>query len=125
MKTLSAGLAACAVLAAACGRPAPKPGGDRTFDCTCPGPGAPSRPAPGGSELVGGLGNVHHPIKTSSAEAQKFFDQGVALTFGFNHEAAIRSFERAQQIDPKAPMAYRGEAWALGTNYNIEGGRPE
>jgi tetratricopeptide (TPR) repeat protein len=62
---------------------------------------------------------VHHPIKTSSSEAQKFFDQGVALTFGFNHEAAIRSFERAQQIDPKAAMAYWGEAWALGTNYNM------
>jgi hypothetical protein len=119
MKTLSVGLAACAVLAAACGRPAPKPGGTAPSTVPVPGPAAPSKPAPGGSELAGGLGNVHHPIKTSSSEAQKFFDQGVALTFGFNHEAAIRSFERAQQIDPKAAMAYWGEAWALGTNYNM------
>ena len=43
----------------------------------------------------------------------------MALTFGFNHEAAIRSFERAQQLDPKAPMPFWGEAWALGTNYNM------
>ena len=43
----------------------------------------------------------------------------MALAFGFNHEAAIRSFERAQQLDPKAPMPFWGEAWALGTNYNM------
>ena len=122
MKTVSVGLAACAVLAASCGRPAPKPGGTAPSTVPAvpaPGPAAPSKPAPGGSELAVGLGNVHHPIKTSSSEAQKFFDQGVALTFGFNHEAAIRSFERAQQLDPKAAMAYWGEAWALGTNYNM------
>src|SRR5205809_751712 len=76
-------------------------------------------PKPGGSELLAGAGNVHHPIKTTSPDAQKFFDQGVALAFGFNHEAAIRSFQRAQQLDPKAPMPFWGEAWALGTNYNM------
>jgi tetratricopeptide (TPR) repeat protein len=105
----------CAMCAAACGGPAPKPQPAAT---TTPAP-APAKPAPGGSELAEGLGNVHHPIATTNPEAQKFFDQGVALTFGFNHEAAIRSFEKAQQLDPNAAMPYWGEAWALGTNYNM------
>jgi tetratricopeptide (TPR) repeat protein len=108
------GLAVCAALAAGCGRPARPP--ESAAPVSAP---APSVPAPGGSELLAGLGDVHHPITTTSPEAQKFFDQGMALAFGFNHEAAIRSFERAQRLDPKAPMPYWGKAWALGTNYNM------
>ena len=41
------------------------------------------------------------------------------LAFGFNHEAAIRSFDRAHELDPKAAMPFWGKAWALGTNYNM------
>jgi tetratricopeptide (TPR) repeat protein len=82
-------------------------------------PDAPAKPAAGGSALLAGLGNIDHPIATANPEAQKFFNQGMALAFGFNHEAAIRSFQRAQQLDPQAAMPYWGEAWALGTNYNM------
>ena len=105
-------------MAAACGRaaaPTPQPAAPAPAAAVA----ATAKPAPGGSELLAGLGDVHHPINTTNPEAQKFFDQGAALTFGFNHEAAIRSFERAQRLDPKAAMAYWGEAWALGTNYNM------
>ncbi len=48
------------------------------------------------------------------------FDQGMAQAFGFNHEAAIRSFERAAELDPSAPMPHWGKAWALGPNYNLD-----
>ena len=48
------------------------------------------------------------------------FDQGLAQAFGFNHEAAIRSFERAAELDPSAAMPHWGKAWALGPNYNLD-----
>jgi len=47
--------------------------------------------------LLAGMGRHHHPIR-ASAEAQKFFDEGLTLVFGFNHEESIRSFERAIAI---------------------------
>ncbi|HEY7748734.1 MAG TPA: hypothetical protein VH933_08655 [Aestuariivirgaceae bacterium] len=70
--------------------------------------------------LFEGLGDHHHPISTTSTEAQKFFDQGLILTFGFNHAEAIRSFEKAHELDPKSPMPLWGKALALGPNYNID-----
>ena len=48
------------------------------------------------------------------------FDQGMAQAYGFNHEAAIRSFERASELDPNAAMPHWGRAWALGPNYNLD-----
>ena len=68
--------------------------------------------------LAAGLGNLHHPIHTSSAEAQKFFDQGLTLVYAFNHEDAARSFRRASELDPAAPMPWWGIALAVGPNYN-------
>ena len=65
-----------------------------------------------------GLGNLHHPVTTSNAEAQKFFDQGLRLIFAFNHEEAVSSFRRAAELDPKLAMAYWGIAEAIGPNYN-------
>jgi tetratricopeptide (TPR) repeat protein len=70
--------------------------------------------------LIEGLGNHHHPIATDSPEAQKFFDQGLVLTFAFNHAEAIRAFEKAHELDPKSPMPLWGKALALGPNYNID-----
>lgn len=67
-----------------------------------------------------GLGEHHHTIKTLNAEAQKFFDQGLILTFGFNHPEAIRLFEKAHELDPTSPMPLWGKALALGPNYNID-----
>ncbi|MDQ3012436.1 MAG: hypothetical protein M3X11_17215, partial [Acidobacteriota bacterium] len=61
---------------------------------------------------------LHHPVSTKNAEAQKFFDQGLALIYGFNHEEARRSFEQAARLDPALAMAYWGIALAVGPNYN-------
>ncbi len=60
----------------------------------------------------------HHRIATTSPEAQKFFDQGMTLLYGFNHPAAARSFRRAAELDPKAVMPHWGIAVVLGPNYN-------
>jgi tetratricopeptide (TPR) repeat protein len=70
--------------------------------------------------LLPGLGNHHHPIWTSNAEAQRFFDQGLKLVYAFNHEEAERSFRRAAELDPRAPMPWWGVALAVGPNYNLD-----
>ncbi len=64
------------------------------------------------------LGRYHRAVTTASAEAQKFFDQGLILTYGFNHAEAVRSFREAQRLDPECGMAYWGEALALAPNIN-------
>jgi tetratricopeptide (TPR) repeat protein len=70
------------------------------------------------AKLMPGLSNLHHPVTTKNAEAQKFFDQGLALIYAFNHEEARRSFEQAAKLDPKLAMAQWGIALAVGPNYN-------
>jgi tetratricopeptide (TPR) repeat protein len=77
-------------------------------------------PAPAPPKLYSGMGSLHHKIATTNPEAQKFFDQGLTLVYGFNHEQAIRSFERASELDPSAAMPYWGKALALGPNYNVD-----
>jgi tetratricopeptide (TPR) repeat protein len=69
-------------------------------------------------ELHPGLGDYHHPITTKSAEAQIYFDQGLTLLYGFNHDEAARYFQRAAELDSEAPMPYWGIALATGPNYN-------
>ena len=69
--------------------------------------------------LMPGLGDVHHPVSTKNRQAQQFFDQGLKLVFGFNHDEARRSFQRAAELDPKLAMAWWGVALTLGPNYNL------
>ncbi len=68
--------------------------------------------------LVTGLGNLHHPVSTKNAEAQKFFDQGLRFIYAFNHDEAARSFQHAGELDPKLAIAWWGVAEAVGPNYN-------
>jgi hypothetical protein len=69
--------------------------------------------------LMPGLGEVHHPVSTKNRQAQQFFDQGLKLVFGFNHDEARRSFQHAAELDPKLAMAWWGVALTLGPNYNL------
>ena len=69
--------------------------------------------------LMRGLGEVHHPVSTKNREAQQFFDQGLKFVYGFNHDEARRSFQRAAELDPKLAMAHWGVALTLGPNYNL------
>ena len=68
--------------------------------------------------LFDGLGNLQHPVTTDSKQAQRYFDQGMRLLFGFNHQEAIRSFRSAAQLDPECAMAYWGIAYAYGPHVN-------
>ena len=68
--------------------------------------------------LMSGIGDLDHPVTTTSPEAQKFFDQGLRLIYAFNHDEAARSFRRAADLDPRMAMAYWGIAEAVGPNYN-------
>src|SRR5947209_19246955 len=52
----------------------------------------------------------HHPIATTNAEAQGFFDYGLTLIFAFNHDEAVRAFQRAADVDPKAAMPHWGRS---------------
>ncbi len=67
---------------------------------------------------LSGLGNLHYAITTSSPDAQAFFDQGLRLTYGFNHAESVRAFQEAQRLDPSCAMCFWGEALALGPNIN-------
>ena len=66
-----------------------------------------------------GLGQVDHPVSTRNVEAQKFFSEGLAYLYAFNHEESIRSFRHSAELDPEIAMNYWGIALALGSNYNI------
>ncbi len=82
---------------------------------------APVGTAPAGPDTplyFGGQGARHLPVTTASAEAQRWFDQGLTLCYGFNHAEAIRSFEQAAAADPDCAMAYWGIAYAWGPHIN-------
>ncbi len=70
------------------------------------------------SPLFKGLDVYHYPITTNSNAAQKYFDQGLVLGYGFNHAEAARSFREAIRQDPQCAMCYWGLAYVLGPNYN-------
>ena len=70
--------------------------------------------------LLRGLGSWHHRIATTNPEAQKFFDQGLALLYGFNRYEALRSFAKAAELDPKAAMAWWGVAMSQAPHINMD-----
>ena len=68
--------------------------------------------------LYDGLGSYSRKITTNSAEAQRYFNQGLGFLHGFNHRAAIRAFQQAAEIDPECAMAHWGVALACGPHIN-------
>ncbi|WP_083267094.1 tetratricopeptide repeat protein [Mycolicibacterium porcinum] len=64
------------------------------------------------------LGSYHRPTDTPSPPAQIWFDRGMVWSYAFNHEEAVRCFERALQLDPDLALARWGIAYAVGPNYN-------
>jgi tetratricopeptide (TPR) repeat protein len=66
-----------------------------------------------------GLGARSYRITTSNRLAQRYFDQGLALAYAFNHAAARRAFRSAQALDPQCAMCFWGEALVLGPNINL------
>ncbi len=68
--------------------------------------------------LFENLGGLSMKITTQQPKAQIFFDQGLKLTYAFNHAEAHRSFMEASRLDPTSAMTYWGQAYALGPNIN-------
>lgn len=64
------------------------------------------------------LGTLRFPVATRSPAAQRYFNQGFVLLYGFNHQEAIRSFRSAAHLDPDCAMAYWGVAYASGPHVN-------
>jgi len=69
--------------------------------------------------LLPGLGARSFKITTSSADAQRYFDQGLRLAWNFNHAEAQHAFQKAQRLDPQCAMCFWGEAYVLGPNINV------
>ncbi|MGB5723021.1 MAG: tetratricopeptide repeat protein [Parasphingorhabdus sp.] len=72
-----------------------------------------------GAPLFEGMGAYNRNISTSSEGANRYFNQGMVLAFGFNHAESIRSFKAAQRLDPTCAMCFWGEALATGPNINV------
>ena len=66
-----------------------------------------------------GLGDYEFDVSTDNERSQYFFNQGLRLTYGFNHSEALRSFKEAARLDPGNAMAYWGWALVLGPNLNL------
>lgn len=92
--------------------------------------GCASRPASGSAQpaasaglpqqaqLFRGLGTHRRAVSTTNAEAQRYFDQAFTWMFSFNHDEAIRSFQRAADLDPNLAIAYWGIAFCNGPHIN-------
>lgn len=69
--------------------------------------------------LFDGFGDLHRDVGTRVPEAQRYFDQGLRMAYGFNHEAAGRAFAQAARLDPQCAMCVWGQALVLGPNINL------
>jgi tetratricopeptide (TPR) repeat protein len=72
-----------------------------------------------GAVALPDLGEHQRVVTTKSAQAQAFFNQGLALTYGFNHDEAARSYAKAGSLDPSCAMCWWGAAYTMGPNYNM------
>ncbi|WEK44546.1 MAG: hypothetical protein P0Y64_07095 [Candidatus Sphingomonas colombiensis] len=68
--------------------------------------------------LFDDLSATRLPLTTNNALAARYFNQGLMLSYGFNHAGAVRSFREAQRLDPGCALCWWGEAIALGPNIN-------
>lgn len=80
--------------------------------------GCRQEPPDNGALIYDGFGNYERTISTDVAAAQQWFNQGMQLMYGFNHDEAIRSFEQAAAADPSNPMPWWGIAHCQGININ-------
>jgi tetratricopeptide (TPR) repeat protein len=88
----------------------------------CAGNGArPAHPGQAAAELplITGLGPHRRPITTRAPEAQRYFDQGLAFLYAFNHDEAIAAFGKAEALDPTCAICAWGVAVACGPHINF------
>ena len=71
------------------------------------------------AKLLDGFGDLHRDIGSRVPEAQRYFDQGLRMAYGFNHEAAGRAFAEAARLDPECAICLWGQSLVLGPNINL------
>jgi hypothetical protein len=76
-------------------------------------------PASTAPPLFDTFGDLHRDVATRVPAAQRYFDQGLRMAYGFNHEAAGRAFAEAARLDPQCAMCAWGQALVLGPNINL------
>src|SRR5438105_870051 len=83
-------------------------------------PAQQSQPSPTGAlaPRLQNLGKHRFPVTTKNAQAQLFMNQGLNLSYAFNHAEAGRAYREAERLDPNLAIAFWGEALALGPNIN-------
>jgi len=86
---------------------------------TAPATAAKPEAAPADAPPLFQLGAHHFEISSSVPLAERYFDQGLAQTYGFNHAKAIRDFSYAAKLDPKCAICSWGVALAHGPNINM------
>jgi tetratricopeptide (TPR) repeat protein len=79
----------------------------------------PMQAAGGEVPIYRDLGSLAFRITTKSPRAQTYFNQGLRLSFAFNHAEAQRAFQTAQKADPDCAACFWGEALILGPNINV------
>lgn len=85
--------------------------------CEAPAPRTTAtQPAPA---LFESFGALHRDTGSRIPAAQRYFDQGLRMAYGFNHEAAGRSFAEAARLDPDCAICVWGQALVLGPNINM------
>jgi tetratricopeptide (TPR) repeat protein len=95
---------ALACLLVACGAPAPKPASVASSSLP---------------PLFDDVGELHRDIGSKVPGTQRYFDQGMRMAYGFNHEAAGRAFAEAARLDPACAICVWGQALVLGPNINL------
>ena len=85
---------------------------EKPADRPAPAPGQPLAPR------LQKLGVHTFRVSTKNARAQLFMNQGVNLSYAFNHAEAGRAFAEAARLDGRLAMAYWGQALVLGPNIN-------
>lgn len=86
---------------------------------TCKAPESRKEAAAPAPALFDNFGDLHRDIGSKVPAAQRYFDQGLRLTYGFNHEAAGRAFAEAARLDPDCAICLWGQALVLGPNINL------
>jgi tetratricopeptide (TPR) repeat protein len=86
---------------------------------TAPFQPVPMQAAGGEVPLYRNLGALAFRISTQDPKVQAYFNQGLRLSFGFNHAEAQRAFQAAQKLDPNCAMCFWGESLVLGPNINV------
>ena len=107
--SLACGIAALALACTACRQQSP---------VSAELPVSPPELAMIGAVLLDGLGDYSFPVTSAHPEVQRWFDQGLALTYGFNHDAAERAFLKATELDPGCAMCWWGASLVLGPHVN-------